>query len=71
MKIQRTLVTETGIIFSFLIISFFCVQPAFGWVSDWNYKIPITLTENSGKGLIDYQVLVTIDTQNLISANKM
>ncbi|MEM5806667.1 MAG: DUF2341 domain-containing protein, partial [Candidatus Aenigmatarchaeota archaeon] len=41
------------------------------WLSDWQYRIPITITERSGNTLTDYQVLVIINTQNLISQNKM
>ena len=39
--------------------------------SGWNYKIPISITENSGSTLTDYQVKVTVDTASLISAGKM
>ncbi|MEM0324627.1 MAG: hypothetical protein QXW35_01875, partial [Candidatus Aenigmatarchaeota archaeon] len=38
---------------------------------DFNYRIPITITERSGNTLIDYQVLVIINAQNLISQGKM
>ncbi|MEM0481142.1 MAG: DUF2341 domain-containing protein, partial [Candidatus Aenigmatarchaeota archaeon] len=41
------------------------------WLSGWQYRIPITIKENSGKNLTDYQVLITLDTASLISANKM
>jgi len=42
-----------------------------GWYdSNWFYRKPITIT-NSGSELTDYQVLVTVDTASLISANKM
>ncbi|MEM5830560.1 MAG: hypothetical protein QXL82_03585, partial [Candidatus Aenigmatarchaeota archaeon] len=37
------------------------------WLSGWLYRIPITIKENSGNTLTDYQVLITINTQNLIS----
>jgi len=36
----------------------------------WLYRRPITIS-NSTSSLTDYQVLVTLDTQSLISANKM
>jgi len=42
-----------------------------GWLSGWSYRIPITITEQSGNVLTDYQVLVTLDTASLISAGKM
>ncbi|MEM1725260.1 MAG: DUF2341 domain-containing protein, partial [Thermoplasmata archaeon] len=41
------------------------------WLSGWQYRIPITITERSGNTLTDYQVLVVINTQNLISQGKM
>ena len=37
----------------------------------WNYRQKITITENSGSSLTDYQVKLTIDTASLISAGKM
>jgi len=42
-----------------------------GWLSGWNYRIPITVTNNTISTLMDYQVLITIDTASLISAGKM
>ncbi len=39
--------------------------------ASWNYRVPITITEQSGNVLTDYQVLVTLDTASLISAGKM
>ncbi|MEM5830534.1 MAG: DUF2341 domain-containing protein, partial [Candidatus Aenigmatarchaeota archaeon] len=41
------------------------------WLSGWQYRKPITIQENSGNTLIDYQVLITLDTASLISAGKM
>lgn len=37
----------------------------------WSYRIPITITEQSGNDLTDYSVLVVIDTASLINAGKM
>jgi alpha-tubulin suppressor-like RCC1 family protein len=42
------------------------VQP----LSGWSYRKPITIS-NSGSALTDYQVLVIIDTANLITGGKM
>ena len=42
-----------------------------GWLSGWSYREPITITERSGTNLTDYQVLLTVDTQSLISDNKL
>jgi hypothetical protein len=41
------------------------------WNCDWKYRIPITIKENSGNTLTDYQVLITVNTQILISDGKM
>jgi len=47
------------------------VQGANWWNTSWVYRKPINITENSGSNLTDYQILVTVDTQILISASKM
>jgi len=41
------------------------------WNSSWKYRKPITITEQSGNTLTDYQVKLTIDTASLISEEKM
>ena len=58
-------------LFNFLFFSHSQVK-AQGWLSGWAYRKPITIdnTANSNN-LTDYQVLVTLDTQSLISAGKM
>jgi len=40
-------------------------------VTTYFYRIPITIKENSGNSLTDYQVLITIDTASLILQGKM
>ncbi|MEM5805012.1 MAG: DUF2341 domain-containing protein [Candidatus Aenigmatarchaeota archaeon] len=41
-------------------------------ISGWQYRRPITINNTlNSNNLTDYQVLVTINTQNLISQNKM
>jgi len=40
-------------------------------ITRYFYRIPINITERSGSNLADYQVLITINTQALISAGKM
>ncbi len=42
-----------------------------GWLSGWSYRKPVTITEQSGSDLIDYQVKVVVDTASLVSAGKM
>jgi len=52
-------------------------SPSSGWgdpftdYDDWSYRKEITITENSGTNLTDFQVAITVDTQSLISAGKM
>jgi hypothetical protein len=42
------------------------------WLIGWQYRRPITINNSSNSNsLTDYQVLVTLDTQSLISAGKM
>ena len=38
---------------------------------NWKYRLPITITEQSGQNLTDYQVKITIDTASLVSQGKM
>ncbi len=40
------------------------------WLTNWNHRRSVTIS-NTGSSLLDYQVLVTIDTSSLISAGKM
>ncbi|MEM4484211.1 MAG: CCXG family PEP-CTERM protein, partial [Candidatus Methanomethylicia archaeon] len=37
----------------------YLTQPSQTWLSGWQYRIPITIRENSGNTLTDYQILVT------------
>ncbi|MEM0481028.1 MAG: DUF2341 domain-containing protein [Candidatus Aenigmatarchaeota archaeon] len=41
------------------------------YYKNFKYRIPITIQENSGNDLNDYQVLITLDTASLINAGKM
>ena len=41
------------------------------WLSGYNYRVPITITNSSGGTLTNYQVHVTINTANLISLGKL
>jgi hypothetical protein len=42
-----------------------------GWLSGWAYRRPIIITNNITSALTNYQVLIIIDTQTLISQGKM
>ncbi|RLJ08084.1 MAG: hypothetical protein DRP13_02855, partial [Candidatus Aenigmatarchaeota archaeon] len=37
----------------------------------WSYRIPINITENSGKNLTEYQVMLSLDTETLVSQGKL
>jgi len=39
--------------------------------ANWVYRRPVTINNASGSALTDYQVLITFDSQGLISAGKM
>ncbi|RLC80189.1 MAG: hypothetical protein DRI61_06325, partial [Chloroflexi bacterium] len=41
------------------------------WNTSFKYRIPITISEQSGNDLSDYQIKITIDTQSLINQGKM
>jgi hypothetical protein len=57
---------------TFFLIFSFIIQSTYAWPSGWLYRRAITInnTQNSAN-LADYQVNVTINTLNLISAGKM
>jgi len=68
----------TGFLSFFLLFSlafslFFLlnVNLSFAWLEGWQYRKPITITEQSGNTLTDYQVRLEIDTASLISQGKM
>ncbi len=63
-----------------VIISVLCVfltglnllkNQAWAQLTNWQYITPITVYENSGASLTNYQVLLTLDTQTPITAGKM
>jgi hypothetical protein len=47
----------------------FVTSPTWPAFPGWKYRVPITI--NSTSDLTDYQVLITLDTQSLISAGRM
>ncbi|MGF3554940.1 MAG: DUF2341 domain-containing protein, partial [Thermoplasmatota archaeon] len=55
--------------FSYINLSWF--DPASWWDTNWKYRREINISENSGSSLENYQVLITLNTQNLISEGKM
>jgi len=59
------------IVFVFSILLFFTHKGYSWYYTNWNYRTPITIQENSGNTLTDYEVKLTIDTATLISEGKM
>lgn len=49
---------------------FLTSQAAFA-LPGWSYRVPITITNGSGSTLTDYQVLIVLNTQTLVSQGKM
>jgi len=50
----------------------FIANSVYSWYyPEWDYRVPITIQENSGNDLYDYQVMLTVSTANLIFAGKM
>lgn len=54
-----------------LLTALYCNPFAFAQDTDWQYKKPVTVYENSGSGLSDYQVLLIVDTKTPISQGNM
>jgi hypothetical protein len=59
---NRNLLTIICTFFSAVVLA----QP-----TGWTYSMPISVTENSGSSLYNYQVRIVLNTQSLISAGQM
>jgi len=57
------------IFFSFIFI--LQIQNSYAWLSGFNYRRAITISNSGSTALTDYQVLITLDTASLIAAGKM
>ena len=44
---------------------------SFAQLANWNYGIPVTITETSGTTLTNHQIAIYIDTQTPIAAGQM
>ncbi|HIQ49866.1 MAG TPA: hypothetical protein EYH56_01580, partial [Nanoarchaeota archaeon] len=70
---------ENDIVFNFNLTSygfksqtiFSCFAPEERIDLEWRYRRIVIIRERSGNTLTDYQVLLTVDTQNLINQGKM
>ncbi|MCC5994254.1 MAG: DUF2341 domain-containing protein [Candidatus Aenigmarchaeota archaeon] len=58
-------------IFFFSFIFLLNFNPSYAWLSGWQYRKAINITNSDSTTLTDYQVLVTLDTRTLISQGKM
>ncbi|HEU4719653.1 MAG TPA: DUF2341 domain-containing protein [Bacteroidia bacterium] len=59
---------------NYLILSslfIFCTLAGFAQPAGWSYSLPLTITENSGSLVTDYQAKLIIDTQTPIGAGQM
>lgn len=54
-----------------LTLFFFMSFDAYAQLTAWRYEIPITITNGSSSTITDYQVLITVNTQALISGGYM
>jgi len=43
---------------------YFVLNPSYAWLSGWQYRRAITITEQSGSTLTDYQVLIELNSSN-------
>jgi len=68
MKNETTIIS---VLLVFLTGLYLLTNRAFAQLTDWQYITPVTIYENSGSNLTDYQVLLTFDTQTPITAGKM
>jgi Uncharacterized conserved protein len=60
------------LLFLLLGLSLFLFNSAYSWYyPEWEYRVPITIQERSGNTLTDYQVMLTVNTANLISQGKL
>jgi len=63
----KLLIISLFLIFGFLLN----LNSGYAWLSGWQYRKSINITNSGSTALTDYQVLITMDTQSLISAGKM
>jgi hypothetical protein len=54
-----------------LLFSFVFTAQGYSQLQDWRYEVPVTITNNSGSWLSNYQVLMRIDTRMFINAGFM
>ena len=57
-------------LYLFLIVILSTV-PAFGQMSGWSAIKPVLVKENSGNQLINYQLKLTVNTADLVTAGQM
>ncbi|PSG99270.1 MAG: hypothetical protein BRC29_04050 [Nanohaloarchaea archaeon SW_7_43_1] len=65
------LIVKRKYLFIFLILFMMVSGAGAWWDTDWEYRKEANVEENSGNDLSDHQVLFTVDTDQLISEDKM
>ena len=65
---MKRLIRKWSMSFIFLI---FILSFSFAWWNNWNYRVPVNVTEQSGSDLTNFQVKIVMDTASLISDGKM
>ena len=62
---------QRAVFISFLLLFNLISQITYSQFTCWEYRTPITIQENSSTVLGDYQVLLKVNTEALISSGKM
>ena len=53
------------------LLTFVLTSQSYSQLQNWRYEVPVTITNNSGSWLSNYQVLMTVDTRMYINAGFM
>ncbi len=71
MRAAVTLVLAIGLLLMLVNVPYTPVYAQSWWDYNWQYRIPITITNRISDDLYNYQILIEVDTQSLISDGKM
>lgn len=74
-RCRRPITDRRGVAFSLFLAAVIIFSPTIArdswWDTDWQYRKPVTVTENAGTTLAEYQVKVSIDTASLVNDGKL
>ena len=69
---MKKLILINSLILFFILSSFIKIHAADSWYdANYSYRRPISVTNNVGSSLVDFQVKLSIDTSALVDASKM